>query len=248
MSSPNTYCKVIVTAENLNRVERPTAHFPHHPQHLIDKQEQILLWESLAHIEETVDGGMVFDTVIVCNGEGAYQHWKSYDGKKTKNGKYIIIERPNNGGSFAGYNHVYRNTNYQNFVFTEDDIFIFGEAYYKRIVDEFNAIEGSGFLALVGISKNPKYTHCHGGVGFTTRDILKHIEDEVGDLPYSKTSGWNQRYSVKYGEYPFTNKILKGGFSLNVMSDYKRKWCKENLAYPYWLFNNNDLYELQATH
>lgn len=244
MDTANSHCKVIVTAENLNRVERPNAQFPHHPQHTIDKQEQILLWDIIAYIEETVDGGMTFDTVIVCNGNEAYQYWKKFDGKKTKNGKYVILERPNHGGSFAGYNYVYRNTDYQNFIFTEDDIFIFGKDYYKDIDEEFLQIENIGFLSLIGISKNPKFTHCHGGVGYTTRGILKHIEDENGDLPFSKTKAWNQSRSVRYGEIPFTNKIHKAGFTLKVRNKNKKDWLKSNLAYPYWVMSDKDFSDL----
>lgn len=241
------HAKVIVTALNLNRIERGRGErYPHHPQRKLDMRGQEELWSIIYHIEKNIDGGMPFDSVIICNGVDAYNWWKKYDGEKTKNGTLKVIGRPNDGGSFGGYNHAYQYTNYDGFIFTEDDILIWGKDYYKRIVEDHEA-QKTGYTCLIGMSKNPKYTHCHGGVGYTTRNVLNAIVDENGELPHPKARGWDQTRAVKYGEYPFTHKVLDAGFSLNGLSWNEMKWTMDNLLIPYWVLTREHFEDMGYT-
>lgn len=228
------YCKVIVVAYHLNRIERTNEKFPHHDQQPLSHDEQIGLWQKILDIETTVDGGMGFDTVIVCNGESAHDWWKHFDGTKTKNGNLIILGRPNDGGSFGGYNHAFRNTTYDNFIFTEDDILIYGDRYYARILESYKANPNAGYLCLVGISKHKKFRHCHGGVGFSTRERLSEVTDTEGNLPHPQKGGWDQKLAVKYGEYRLTGDMRRLGRELITIDGYKQEWTVDNCCLPYW--------------
>lgn len=240
------YAKVIVVAMNLNRIERGRGErYPHHPQRPILEEEQERIWEIWRHIALTIDGGMEFDTVIICNGDEAHAWWEPYNGEKTLNGKLVVIGRPNDGGSFGGYNHAYKHTDYDGFIFTEDDIFIYGDNYYKRIVDDYEK-QGTGYTCLIGMSRNPKYTHCHGGVGYTTRKVLDAVAED-GELPHPKAKGWDQTRAVKYGEYPFTHKVLDAGFTLNGLEWNERKWTVDNLVMPYWVMKQQDFEDMGYT-
>lgn len=242
---PVTNCKVIVVCANTERKERAFHGYPHHPQFVKGIETLHEMWRVIDHVEMTQDAGVPMDTVVVCNGGGAYDWWKDKDGLNTRNGNYVVLKRPNNGGSFAGYNHAYRNTDYFGYLFTEEDIIIFGEDYYKRLIRRFRQKKDAGFICLIDASQGRVYpVHCHGGVGFTTRDQLKLVEDENGDLPYPKMKGWNQKRAVKYGEAPFTNCYLQKGLALFRMKEHKREWCWENFAKSFYLLKKSDYLKL----
>lgn len=234
-------CKVIVVAYHLERIFRPQnqVRYPHHPQRGLSHDEQILMWNVIEYLSTTIDGGEPHDTIVVCNGEKAFAWWKDKHGKRTQNGSLIVLGRENNGGSFGGYNHAYRNTNYDGYIFTEDDMLIVGDNFYTHILEEWNKSSNPGFVGLVGISKRESTRHCHGGVGFTTREVLKSIEDAGGNLPHPQRRGWKQEVAIKYGEFPFTNKILQSGKDLLSLSFQKPEWCIENHIYPFYIIEQN---------
>lgn len=236
------YAKVIVVAMNLDRVVRPKNEmkYPHHPQWKIDEQEQLKIWE-YQRLAMMKDGGMDFDTIVVCNGWTAYLHWADYDGMKTANGVLKVILRENNGGSFGGYNWAYRNTDYDGFLFTEDDIIVCGDNYYKRLVDTFNSEDKIGYVCLIGESRREETRHCHGGVGYTTRARLDLNTDDNGDLPHHKRKGWHQSYAVKYGEVRFSNGIRNKGYDLIGIPERVREWTFDNLCKPYWTLTEEDI-------
>ena len=233
--------KVIVAAMNLDRFERPPSQskYPHHPQWKIDLKEQLKIWE-VQRKAMMIDGGMPFDTIVVCNGREAYTHWRPFNNMKTANGVLKIRHRPNNGGSFAGYNHAFRHTDYDGFLFTEDDIIVCGDNYYQKLVDEFNSAPNLGYVCMIGESNREATRHCHGGVGFTTRERLNLNVDKNGDLPFPKSKGWHQRRAVLYGEIPFTNGIRQKGYQLTCVPWIKREWTFENLCKPYWTLTKTD--------
>lgn len=229
--------KVIVVSGNPERCIRPAENYHHHPQMITTVQDLLLLWKTIDALEQKEDGGMEFDTVIVCNGPEAYEWWKEKDGTPTKNGKYVILTRPNVGGSYGGYSYAYRNTDYDGFLFTEEDLLILGENYMKRIVDRFHEDDDTGFVGLIGSSQEKRVsTHCHGGVGFSTREILKKTEDSEGDLAHPKDGAWDQRRAILEGEIPFTHNIYDLGLNLAGLKEHQEKWCKENLVMPFELF------------
>lgn len=240
------YAKVIVVAMNLDRFERGVndSKYPHHPQWKIDLDEQLKIWE-VQRKAMMIDGGLPFDTIVVCNGWSAYLYWADYDGMKTANGTLKVVCRENNGGSFGGYNWAYRNTDYTGFIFTEDDIIVCGENYYKRLVDKFNSEDKIGYVCLIGESNRESTRHCHGGVGYTTRERLDLNVDENGDLPFPKNKGWNQRKAVLQGEFPFSNGIRRKGYELVGIPERQRVWTFNNLCKPYWTLTKEDYVMLQ---
>lgn len=240
--------KVIVAAVNLDRFERGVcdSKYPHHPQWKIDLEEQLKIWD-VQRKAMMIDGGMDFDTLVVCNGWGAYLHWADYHGMKTANGVLSVWSRPNSGGSFGGYNWAFRNTDYDGFLFTEDDIIVCGDNYYKRLVDAIHSEPRVGFVCLIGESRKEETRHCHGGVGFTTRKRLKLNVDKNGDLPHPHALGWNQREAIRKGEIPFTSGIRERGYSLIGIPERERAWTFTNLCKPYWTLTKQDYQYLGYT-
>jgi hypothetical protein len=233
--------KVIVAAINLDRFERPANQmkYPHHPQWKIDLKEQLKIWE-VQRRAMMIDGGMDFDTLVVCNGWGAFLQWADYDGMKTANGVLKVVWRKNSGGSFGGYNWAFRNTDYDGFIFTEDDIIVAGENYYKRLVETMHSENRVGYVCLIGASRKEDTRHCHGGVGFTTRKRLKLNVDKRGDLPFPHALGWNQREAIRKGEIPFTNGIREQGYKLICIPEITRQWDFINFCKPYWCLDKAD--------
>jgi hypothetical protein len=159
---------------------------------------------------------------------------------KTANGVLKVVWRKNSGGSFGGYNWAFRNTDYDGFIFTEDDIIVAGDNYYRKLYDAMHSMRRVGYVCLIGASKKEDTRHCHGGVGFTTRKRLKLNVDKNGDLPHPHKSGWDQRAAVLQGEIPFSNGIREQNYKLIVIPDMTRQWDFVNLCKPYWCLSTED--------
>ena len=138
------------------------------------------LVEYLYHIHKTIDGGMDYDTIIVCNlnpdSPPAEELLKTLDGKKSKNGKFIIEFRENQSISFGAYNHAYQKykDDYDYFFFTEDDHIYNRENWYKVLYDKFNSKENIGYVAAKGVGKEYG-PHAHGGLGLTSTEVLNKL-------------------------------------------------------------------------
>jgi hypothetical protein len=233
-------CKVIVVCGNPVRECRPigSCDYHLHPQTIKTLEDLQELWKTILEIEETVDGGVHFDTVIICNGEEAYSWWKQHNNKKTANGTLVVVPRRNHGGSFAGYDHAYRHLSYEGFLFTEEDILVFGPSYYRRIKERFLEEPRNGYVCVVGISRGKTFEkHCHGGVGYTTRKVLDTIVDEQGRLPYPHRKGWHKGTTILRGEIPLTATITHKGFNLVELHEHTPEWNARNLCMPAPLFS-----------
>ena len=235
-------CKVIVVCGNPIRDVRPkgSCQFHHHPQTIQTVEDLYGLWEVILEIETTVDGGVPFDTIIMCNGSEAFEWWKEYDGTPTKNGTLRVIERRNHGGSFAGYDHAYRHLDYNGYLFTEEDILVFGPEYYKQFKERYH--EQPGFVCAVGISRGKRFErHCHGGVGYTERKVLDAVADEHGRLPYPHRKGWHRGTTILQGEIPFTSRVTKCGYELLELHGHISDWVTTNQCMPSALFSHSML-------
>ncbi len=221
--------KVIVCAYNPDRLVRTGCKYPDHNQELSTWEDHELMFSKIIEVELNHDAGVPVDTLIVCNND-CCGFFDKYNGVKTKNGKIIVRYRNNIGGSFGGYSYAYQNFKYRTYLFTEDDLIVFGDHYYKKILDRMET-EKADFVALLGISPNGRFPeHAHGGIGVATRETLDAIAVD-GELPYHHGE-WQHSLVIYSGEIPFTNNMLKSGKKMIYYG--KEEWSADNLLLPYY--------------
>lgn len=227
-------CKVIATCFNTGREYRGGAVYPYHNQ-VVDTREGVLkmLADTILY-EFNNDPGIGMDLVIVNNYlpfEEGEKYLASINGLKLLRGRIRVITRINEGGSFGAYNAAFQlfKDEYDHFLFTEDDIMVGGENYYKKIVDKFR--EGHGFVSLVGTCMTVGKEHAHGGVGLSSSHVLNTVHGPR--LPYYG-EGWDKEKVIDQGEIPFTRKILSSGYSLVEYGDGKTWNLETNLCIPYY--------------
>lgn len=230
-------CKIIACTMIDGRDYRNTVSYPAHNQ-VEDTKELVLeMLKKLVALEMTQEAGVPMD-IYIMNNDVEYElgnDWlNSIHGSKTKDGHIYVIHRANNGGSFGCYNDAYvkLRSKYEWFLFTEDDLFVFGDNYYKKLITKFNEYR-VGFLALIGIGHRDDNAHAHGGVGLTHRDILDQVFTVYGKLPHAKEA-FSKASAIRDGEIPFTNVINKMGYKLQVYGS--DEWDKDNLLLPYYNF------------
>jgi hypothetical protein len=110
---------------------------------------------------------------------------------------------------------------YEYFIFTEDDVYVFGEHYVDRAITRFNDVLGCGFLSFQGLSsssfdlRGPSVLHARGGVGMTSADVLRSVLTKHDNFPYHRGGGRNFYLQIiREGEVAFTNVIYREGFVL----------------------------------
>lgn len=230
-------CKIIACTMVGGRDYRNTVSFPAHNQ-IEDTQELVLeMLKKLVALETTQQAGVPMDIYIMNNDVGyeVGNDWlNTVHGSKTQNGHIYVIHRDNTGGSFGCYHDAYiklRNK-YEWFMFTEDDLFIFGDNYYKKAIERFIS-KNLGFLSFIGIGQRDDMPHAHGGVGLTHKNILEQVLTVYGQLPHPREL-FNKSSAIRSGEIPFTNVIHKMGYKLDLYG--KESWDKDNLLLPYYNF------------
>ncbi len=217
---------------------RTESKWPDHNQNLATQSDFDGMYTELIANELRYDAGLPMDTIIVMNER--IPLLAPFSGTETKNGKIILVDRPNTGGCFGGYNFAYNTFKYDYYLFTEEDLFVGGDYYYRKLVNKFESRPNTGFIGLIGLYTGTGYDrHCHGGVGLTRRDILERAYPE-GELPHHK-GGWNREKAITDGEIPFTNGIFKAGYDLEQYGE--DGWSPNNFVMPY--FNIRKLYDLR---
>jgi hypothetical protein len=228
--------KVIASSFLGERAQRIKTAFPQHAQHIGRPEDVIEMLDEVLQYEQEVDAGVPVDTFLVLNGESHYNYaMREWDGRPTWNGTIRVLQRPNVGGSFGAYNHAFQQfkDTYDYWLFTEDDIVVGGEKYYKRLLEAFDAEPDMGFLALIERANHPLGVHAHGGVGLSRKDVL----EQLPELPHYKGEGWDKEKIIYEGEVPFTNEITKLGYSIGEFCP-KKDWDFENkLCLPYYDFH-----------
>ena len=229
-------CKIIACTMIGDRDYRNNVIFPAHNQVVNTVEGVLKMLQELVKLETTQNAGLPMDIYIVNNDVGyeVGNDWlNTINGQKTKNGNIYVIHRPNNGGSFGAYHDAYMKLRkrYDYFLFTEDDLFIFGENYYIKAIEEFEKYK-LGFLAFIGLGERDNLTHCHGGVGLTSKKILDEVLTVNGELPHPKEV-FNKAEAVRQGEIPFTNIIYRIGHKLQRFGK-KDGWSEENCLLPYY--------------
>ncbi len=224
------YCKIIATAFNPNRSQRGIMNWPFHGQVLHTPERYIALIKKTIEFETTYDPGVPVDTYVVVYQDeiGIWKEWLPYDKTPTKSGTLNIILEVDDGGVYRGYNRGYfeNKDKYDWFIFTPDDIMVFGDQYYKKILDKWTY--ECGYIGLQGVTPN----HVQGSIGLTHNYILQKLaKDSGGELPHHKGK-WQQEHDINEGEIPFTNRIQMLGYKL-VPYNESQEWNPNNLCMPY---------------
>jgi len=160
------------------------------------------LLEYIIETTRTIDGGCKYDTILVNNinpdaSEDIKSLLKNLNGENTKNGKFIVFNRPNVGISMGAYSHAYEELrqDYRWWHFTEDDYIYNVKDWYKETKKFYMANENVGAVATLGSNIN----HIDGGIGLYNRKILDLHYKEHGSLSWKDNK-----------PYDFSNEI---GFS-----------------------------------
>jgi hypothetical protein len=197
-----------------------------HSQNFTTNESILELIKLNIKLEEQFNPGVDVDLIIINNDSG-YRPGAEYLDQLTKRklmrGTIRVFHRENIGRSFGGYNYAFLRLRdqYDYFIFTEDDIVLWGEGYALTGLEAFNSSQACGFIAYQGVTKKfNEYSlddsiHVHGGVGITSTKVLDTVVSHYGMLPHA-TSTESQSYEsiIKNGEVDFTNKIHKIGFNI----------------------------------
>ena len=235
-----TYCKINTTAYNPKKKIWNGGSWPFHSQDLGTPEKYKKMIETLFEIERDTDPGVDMDSYMVVHPDkdGVHQEWQKYDRQPIKRGTFYVIYEPRDGGNYQMFNTCWQRVkdSYDWFIFTCDDIMVFGDQYYAKILERWG--NGVGFVALQGggdpATPDEPQHHVQGSIGLTSGEILKQVADgNNGELPHSKAEKWVQENNIREGEIPFTQRILYLGYHFVNYNDSK-EWKKENLCYPYY--------------
>lgn len=171
--------------------------------------------------EINIENGIQTDVIIInnnCNNIESNNILNSYHNIKTKNGKIIVENRDNKGGSFGGYYDMflkYKN-NYDYWFFCEDDVLVYKNEYIKDFIEFLDSDSNLGFVSLapMSISNYPK--HSGGGCGLTSTNKFlqsRSITDIENFLNIS--SNLNDGYNkLEQYEIDFTNTFVRSGMEI----------------------------------
>lgn len=245
--------KVIATCFRAKEIRLETT-FPAHEQDIKHPGEALQMLKNIIDLETKEDPGVPMDLIIVNNDvnfKEGNEYIKSLHEAKTKWGKIIAYTRPNVGWSFGAFNDAFKEyqDDYDFWLFTEDDIYVGGREYYKKLIERFREIEGVkvpiGYLALIGVIKHEYGIHCGGGIGLTSKIVLKRVVEKLGQLPHhsgknkADISFHQERQNViREGEVRFTNVIDELGFHLINYGENKSWDLANNLCVPYFRIKN----------
>lgn len=171
------------------------------PKYQNDSHHVHGLLEYVIAKEKELDPGIDCDTVFVINcisdtdtvtekdwASKCYELVKGLDGTNTKRGVIKVVERENNGVSFASYDHAFHEFRdlYDVWFFCEDDQVIVADNVISAALPALrNLAEPCGFVATVGLASTPK-PHAHGGCGITTRGVLDEVLKEAQNVSFKK--------------------------------------------------------------
>lgn len=171
--------------------------------------------------DRTVDPGCPMDIILVNNDTGnseANDFINSLDGQAIYNGIIRVFHRENKGGSFGAFSYAYDmiSSEYDYFLFNEDDIMLFHPGYMTRSIEILMSRQDVGFIAFSPISFHQPL-HCGGGFGVTSRSVLDRIISQYSQLPFVNE---NNYYAFEQSEIEFTNCIVRAGYSILNVPEY----------------------------
>lgn len=229
-------CKVVAISFLDGRDYRNQVTFPAHNQVESTSEDIRKMVEDLYNLEVKQDAGIPLDIYFINNDVGYERGNKWLDeinGTKTENGYLFVLHRKNNGGSFGIYDYAFQTlkNRYDYFMFTEDDLFIFGEQYYRKAINTFEKYN-LGFLAFIDVERKRNKVHAHGGVGLTSTKILEQVNLKHGSLPHY-VGEWDKPKVIQEGEIPFTNIIHEMGYTIDKFGEVDG-WSAKNCLLPYY--------------
>lgn len=234
-------CKVISICLKRDGDVRTNVNFPAHNQDVPTSEKMLELVKELFYLEINQDAGCPVDIYFVNNDVGFKEgnDWlNSINGTKTKNGTLYVLHRENVGGAFGAYDFAFQKLKdkYKYFLFTEEDLFIFGKDYYSKALNRYNEL-GVGFLAFIDVERRRNPIHAHGGVGLVSRKVLEEVCDIHKCLPHSEKV-FDKTDVIRKGEILFTNTIHKLGYELARMGEIEG-WDEKNYLLPYFNYRRH---------
>ena len=200
----------------------PLGHFSH-SQNFTTGEDIIRLIDFTLEVESLSDPGCQTDLIIVNSRTGwtaGDQYLDSLHGKCLKHGKVRVMHRENVGLSFGSYNHAFSvlGSDYDYYLFTEDDIIINGNRYVEIGINTFLEQKNCGFVAYLALGYDDNIKDkaaAAGGIGLTSYAVLNHVCQVNGSLSYFNGSSLENRWQhILHGELAFTNDINKLGYAL----------------------------------
>ena len=180
--------------------------------------------------EVSIDMGIETDIILVNNDCGIVsvnEGVNSFNNKKTRNGKVIVEQRENIGGSFGSYFDMFTKylSEYDYFFFCEDDHIIFKEGYMKDFVDFIDSDDKVGYVALAPITLpglNGLPVHSGGGIGLTSTKKFNMIygENSICNFRHEMTHGQSYDKLQNYESRFNSNFIIHGGFEIKNHPKY----------------------------
>jgi hypothetical protein len=180
--------------------------------------------------EVSIDMGIETDIILVNNDCGIVsvnEGVNSFNNKKTRNGKVIVEQRENIGGSFGSYFDMFTKylSEYDYFFFCEDDHIIFKEGYMKDFVDFIDSDDKIGYVALAPVTLpglNGLPVHSGGGIGLTSTKKFNMIYGENSICNFRHEMTHNQSYNnlQNYESRFNSNFIIHGGFEIKNHPKY----------------------------
>jgi len=233
-------CKVVAISFLDGRDCRNNVDFPAHNQSESTSEDIRRMVEDVYDLEVRQDAGVPLDVYFINNDVGYERGNKWLDeinGTKTENGNLHVLHRKNLGGSFGAYDYAFQllKNKYDYFLFTEDDLLIFGDQYYRKAINTFEKYN-LGFLAFIDVERKRNKVHAHGGVGLTSTKILEQVSLRNGSLPYF-VGEWDKPKVIRDGEIPFTNIIHEMGYALDKFGEVDG-WSAKNCLLPYYNYKN----------
>jgi hypothetical protein len=243
-------CKVITTcftgAHDIRTHYDRQLSYPDHYQNVSSPAEALDQLKQIIELEKQFEPGVPVDLIIVNNNTGftpGNSYLDSINENKTRWGTIRVLHRENIGWSFGGFNHAYQvyKNDYDYWLFTEDDIIVGGNMYYRKLIDKFKEDKMNGFVSLVKVCDHSYGKHCGGGVGLTHKDVLYRVDKIHGCLPYyhyplndNSSVISNRQNIITAGEVPFTHFIHLMNYNLVDYGNATEWDLEKNLCIPYY--------------
>ncbi len=207
--------------EHTGLSSNPLGHFSH-SQNFTTGESVMRLIDFTLEVESSVDPGCETDLIIVNSMTGCTQGDQYLDtlhGKRLRYGSVKVMHRENVGISFGSYNHAFATfkSDYDYYLFTEDDVIINGEHYAEIGIKTFLKHKNCGFVAYLalGYDANINGRAAAGGAGLSSYAVLNHAYRSYGTLSHFKGSSLDNRWEhILQGELAFTHDIAKLGYLL----------------------------------